>query len=93
MTFAAVGSLIQAHNVSSFTLTPSGVGDLILIEVQNTSNATVVATALSAATSRGPRSGQLRRVCPVPHRPGIRRESHLRQLADGDHQLVWYRAG
>lgn len=32
MTFAAVGSLIQFQNVGSFSLTPGGIGDLILVE-------------------------------------------------------------
>ena len=48
MTFAAVGGLIQA-TASTFSLTPGGVGDLILVEVQNQTNSTVFATALSSS--------------------------------------------
>jgi hypothetical protein len=49
MTFAAVGSLIDRANGSPFSLTPGGVGDLILIEVQNLDNNTVFCTALSSS--------------------------------------------
>jgi hypothetical protein len=48
MTFAAVGSLIQATS-STFTLVPGGVGDLILIEVVNRVSTAVTATALSSS--------------------------------------------
>lgn len=48
MTFAAVGSLIQATS-ASFSLTPQAVGDLILLQVHNLSNATVYATAASSS--------------------------------------------
>ena len=49
MTFAAVGGLIQSANNVTFSLTPAGVGDLILIEVLNQSGAVVSATALSSS--------------------------------------------
>lgn len=51
MTFAAVGSLIQATGASTFSLTPAGVGHLILIEVINTAGTgnESVATSLSSS--------------------------------------------
>src|SRR5579859_3240455 len=51
MTFAAVGSLFQAAiGGTTFTgLTPSAVGNLIIVQVINESNSTVNATALSSS--------------------------------------------
>lgn len=48
MTFAAVGSFFQA-TASTFTLTPAAVGDLILVEVLNTTNNTVYASSLASS--------------------------------------------
>ena len=49
MSFTAVGSSIQQFSTSSFSLTPVGVGHLILLSVNNKSNGTVTATALSSS--------------------------------------------
>jgi hypothetical protein len=48
VTFAAAGSLIQQGSLSTFALTPVGIGNLIVIEVINESNNTVFPTALSS---------------------------------------------
>ena len=48
MTFAAVGSLITASS-TTFTLVPSGVGDLILLEIPNEDNNTVFVTGVSSS--------------------------------------------
>ena len=49
MTFTAVGSPFFAANSSTFSLTPGGVGDLILVQVINEDNDTVFASALSSS--------------------------------------------
>jgi hypothetical protein len=48
MTWTTTGSLIQANNVNSFSLTPAGTGHLILLEIINLSNSTVVVNSLSS---------------------------------------------
>ena len=49
MTWGAVGPAIFQPNTSSFSLTPGGTGDLILIQVINEDNDTVFASALSSS--------------------------------------------
>jgi hypothetical protein len=49
VTFAAVGSSIQEFNTSSFSLTPGGVGNLILLEINNKSNNTVTCNGVSSS--------------------------------------------
>lgn len=49
MTFAAVGSGFGTANVSSFSLTPNTIGDIIICGIINASNPTVFATALSSS--------------------------------------------
>lgn len=48
MTFAAVGSPILASS-SSFSLTPHGVGDLILIEITNTTTNIITVTGVASS--------------------------------------------
>jgi hypothetical protein len=48
VTFTAVGSLIQ-QTATSFSLTPHAVGDLILLEIIQITNATVTVTGVSSS--------------------------------------------
>ena len=49
MTFAAVGSALFAANSSTFSLTPGGTGDLILVQVINEDSSSVFASSLSSS--------------------------------------------
>lgn len=49
MTFAAVGSPFFAANSSTFSLTPGGTGDLIMVQVVNEDSSTITASSLSSS--------------------------------------------
>jgi hypothetical protein len=49
VTFAAAGSLIKSVSTSAFSLTPSGVGDLIIIEIITYDTTVITASGLSSS--------------------------------------------